>query len=131
MSPTRSFLRIAVNARTAAISAATSFGFVFGSEITRRADVDHEHHGQFSLLAVDLHVRFGGSGGNFPVDMTDIVTGYIGSGFLKLHTPTFKRTLVLTGECIGHQSLGADMDCADPCQELAWQGICDGGGSRH
>ena len=107
------------------------FGFVLGPEITRRADVNHEHHGQLALFAVDLHVRLGGPGSNFPVDMTDIVAGNIGPGFLELHTSTFKRTLVLTGECVGHQSLGADMDCADPCQELAWQGISDGGGSRH
>ena len=101
------------------------------AERARRRDVDQQHHGQLALLAVLLDVGEAGAGGDVPVDRADVVARLVLAHLLELHAAPLEGALVLAGEDVGDQPLGADLDRLDLLEQLRRQRLAevDGGGS--
>jgi hypothetical protein len=98
------------------------------SEAAGRRHVDDQQHGHLALLAEQLDVSLVHARRDVPVDEADVVAGDIGTHLLERDAASLEDRMVLARHPIPDQSLGHDLDLADPLQQLAGQH--DGGGAR-
>ena len=59
------------------------------------------------------------AGRDIPVDRTDLVPGLVFTDLLEIHALTFKDAMILTGEGLGNEPVGADLDLANLFEDLA------------
>ena len=104
------------------------------AEVTRGAQVDDQHDRQFALLAELLHERTPGARGHVPVDRADLVAGHVLAHLLEVDAAALEDRVVLPGEGLLGEPLGADLDVPDLLEDLARIGRdargLAGGGAR-
>ena len=101
---------MAENARRAQISAWISRELPFGAELTRAGEVDQEEDGQLALFDVLLDVGMTCAGGHVPVDGADVVAELVFAHLGELHPAALEDGVVLAGQRLVHQPVGADLD---------------------
>ena len=86
---------------------------VGGTEKARTADVDEQHHGQFTFFLEDLDIGLTEACSDVPVHVSDVVTVLVLTHFAERHTASFERGMVFSGEDLVRQRLGLDLDFPD------------------
>src|SRR5438552_14322423 len=68
------------------------------AEISRRANIDNQHHGQLALFGKFLYERAAEARRHIPIDRTNFVARLILAHVLKIHPPSLENTVVIAGE---------------------------------
>ena len=119
MRPTRSLFLIALNARSAATSAATrAFGARCVPEALARREVDDEHHGHLALFDEDLHEGVVHARGDVPVDRADVVAGLVRAHLAEREALALEDGLVRARELLVGEPRRVDLDGPQRCEEL-------------
>jgi hypothetical protein len=75
--------------------------------------------GQFAFLDELFDEGVIHPGGDIPVDGADIIAGLIFADLVKIHPLAFKDAMVMAGERLGDEAIGADFDLADSFEQFA------------
>jgi hypothetical protein len=118
--PTLSLLRIAENASTEAISAASSrFGLVARAEQAGAAHVHDEHEREFAFLDELLDERMVHPRGDVPVNRAHVVAGLVFAHLVEVHALALEDGMILARERFGHDAVRAQLDLPDFFENLA------------
>ena len=124
--PTRSLLRVAVRASTAASSADSDR--LSRSAVPKRARaraVHQQQHGELALLDVALDEETAHARGDVPVDGAHLVARLVFAHLGELHSLPLEHRVVLAGEAGVHQAARAQLDALDLAQDLGRDaGVC-------
>ena len=104
-----------------------AFRLRIAAEISRRAHIHDEHHGELALLREFLHEGVAHARGHIPIDRADFIAGLILAHFVEVHPAPLEDAVVIARENGLHETLGLDLERADFLEDFG--GIHHGTGS--
>ena len=95
-----------------------AFRLLDAAEISRSADVDHQHDGQLAFLGEFFHERVAEARGHVPVDRANFVARLVFAHVFEIHPAPFEDAVVIASEGRLHETLGLDLERPDFFQDL-------------
>ena len=91
------------------------FAFRLGgaSEISRRANIDNQHHGQLAFFGKFFDERVSETGSHVPIDRANVVARLILAHVFKIHSATFEDAVIIPCEDSLDQTLRFNFQRAD------------------
>ena len=89
------------------------------AEVAGRAHVHHEEERELAFFDELLHERPASPRSHVPVDRAHFVAGHVFAHGVEVHAAALEDAVVLTGERVGHEPLGADLDLANLLENFA------------
>ena len=96
-----------------------ALGLRVRAEQARAADVHHQHQRQLAFLDELLDERMVHPRGDVPVDRADLVAGLVFAHLVEVHPLALEDAVVLAGQRLAHQPVGANLDLPDLLEDLA------------
>ncbi len=88
------------------------------AEISRSADIDHQHDRQLAFLGEFLHEGVAETRGHVPIDRANLVARLVFADVLKIHPAPFEDAVVIAREGRLDETLGLDLEGPDFLENL-------------
>ena len=89
------------------------------AEVAGRAHVHHEEERELAFFNELFHERPASPRSHVPVDRAHFVAGHVFAHGIEVHAAAFEDAVVLAGERVGDESLGADLNLANLLENFA------------